>query len=719
MTVFGFGLMLVSMLALNFGTNFSLILGCVGVAFIILQIIIKKYFFNSHLLCVAVIFTVASVICTSSLFLRLEPCKQLDDKTADITAQLVDNPKIYDGCSKYTFETLTVNNNDKNLKFTVYFSEPIDITPYDIITGKSHFTLNESGKHYDWADGIMLRATVYDYELTETADKPFHYQILKLRQYIHDKLFKVCDTQTASTVCALVLNDKTELDSDINDSFRALGLSHAMSVSGMHVAIICSALLSFLTLLKVKPRVRSVICIVAVLIYLCAVGFVYSAIRSGVMIILMLSASLVRRNTDSLNSLGFACAVLTIINPFAAINTGFLLSVTATLGMVLLFRPMLQFAMKLFSKFGAFRKIASAVLTPFLQSICAIMFTLPVVFATFGTFSAISPLMNIICAPLFYVVICGGIILIITLPLPFLPNILGFALKYPVSLLLNITKWADEKFDSVLSLNSDEIGLWIAGCIIIFAVCALLFAFYELNSRRILSVASVLCIISLIPIQMTSYFFNKDVTKVTFFDCGNGVCAVIEQDGNALVCGVPEGASYDLIEYSSKVPNLNYAIFPTLCDDYYENTAYVLRHLNIENITVNDNSAKFYELLNAMRAPDNIQNIYDNVTAEYKSGAVKIMIDNTSLLFLSKESNIGAMKNGFKSCDVVVVSSDVPDNMKSIDARVAIICAEYNDALIVANEVSSCAEEIYFTAGQGDIELLTRGKCDINLNRNS
>lgn len=716
MTVFGFGLMLVCVLALTFGTNFSIILGFIGVVFIALQIIIKKHFFNPHLLCIAVVFTVASIICTSSLYFQLEPCKQLDNKSAGITAQLIDNPEIRDGICEYTFKTLTINGNKKNLKFTVYFSEPINISPYDEMSADAHFQLNESGKHYDWADGIMLRASVHEYEITKVADKPFHYQILRLRQYIHDRLYEVCNTETASTICALVLNDKSGFDSDTISAFNALGLAHAMAVSGMHVAIICSALFSFLTLLKVKPRVRSIICIITVLIYLCAVGFAYSAVRSGVMIIIILSASIARRNADPLNSLGFACTMLTIINPFAVIDTGFLLSVTATLGMILMLSPMFRFSMKLFSKFGRFKKVASAVLTPFLQSICAIIFTLPVIFATFGTLSVISPLMNIICAPLFYIVICCGVLLIITLPLPLIPNFLGNILKHPTSLLLNIIKSADEKFDFRISVKTDEIGLWIAGCLLIFAVCAILFSQRKLNSRRILCIASVLCIISLIPIQMASYFFNKDVTKVTFLDCGNGVCAVIEQDGQSLVCGVPKSASYDLVQYGG-TSNITKAVFPALSDDYYEDTAYVLRSLGVDSITANDDTAKFYELLNAQNIPDDTQTVFGSITAEYKSNSVKIAIDNTSLLFLSSESNISAMSSAYKACDIVVVSNEVPNNIDSINARVAIVCTEYDDALAVTDDVCGCADEFYFTAGRGDIQLLTRGKCDINLKR--
>ena len=69
-----------------------------------------------------------------------------------------------------------------------------------------------------------------------------------------------------------------------------------------------------------------------VLFFMGLAGFSPSVTRAGIMMLLYLGGFLLRREPDSLNSLGLAALVILFANPFAAADLGMLLSFSATAG---------------------------------------------------------------------------------------------------------------------------------------------------------------------------------------------------------------------------------------------------------------------------------------------------------------------------------------------------------------------------------------------------
>ena len=719
MAVLGFGLIISCIILLNLSINFSIVLFISCISAVLLCLILRKIYFNQHLIMVLITVSIASILCINVNYNTLSPAAQLDGEKAQVVARLVDNPEITKNYVRYTFETIKINNNDENLKFHSYFSEPIKIEPYDQISGEFSFKLNENSKQFNWADGIMLIGSCYEYKTEICDDKPLHSLISQYRQAIKNSVFEHTDYKTAGIINSLVLNDDTDIDLELKDNFRELGLSHAMSVSGMHVSVVSMAILYMLTILKVSYYKRNILCILFVIAYLFAVGFVYSAVRSGVMIIIILISKTIHYLSDSINSLGLSCAIIVILNPYAAINTGFLLSVCATFGMIILYMPIMRFVLGFFKPFSKVRTIANAILTPILQSICAVIFTLPVVFATFGTLSVVSPIANFMCAGLFEVIICSGLLLIALSWIPYISDLIGLALKHLCLALEKIVDFMADIFDGLIDVNSVEIGLWIAGCLIMFAICNVLFFKFELNHRRMYLITALLCAISIIPISLTSYYFNKDVTTITIADCQNGVSAIIDDKNSTVLCGLPETAEYYVSNYFQchSLEDNSVAIFPTLDNNYYKNTAYLLRKLNFDTVYAVNNNDKFYELTNPEHVSNGVYEISDNITAEFKTGAVKISVGTTEILFLSESSNISGFTKEYNSCDIAIVSNRLPKEIEKINARFGIISAKYTDGMQILSDFAKSSDEIYFTAGKGNIQIKTRGKKDINLKR--
>ncbi len=140
-------------------------------------------------------------------------------------------------------------------------------------------------------------------------------------------------------VCGVLLGDKSGLDEAVRDNFQITGISHMLSClngTGRIGQFLLWALLYFGI-----PREAALAASVGVFCFMAVTGFVPSVVRSGVMSILYLLGSVSGSRRIRSIPLGFAMLVLTVPNPFAAGDTGLLLSFSATLG-ILLFSGRIQ-----------------------------------------------------------------------------------------------------------------------------------------------------------------------------------------------------------------------------------------------------------------------------------------------------------------------------------------------------------------------------------------
>lgn len=94
--------------------------------------------------------------------------------------------------------------------------------------------------------------------------------------------------------------------------------------------------------LPIRKAVGNLLTGLCLLLFLALSGFQPSASRGAAMYGVLLLADSTGRRSDGLNSLGLAVLAVCLGNPFAGGDLGFALSVTATLGIVLLYRPLEQ-----------------------------------------------------------------------------------------------------------------------------------------------------------------------------------------------------------------------------------------------------------------------------------------------------------------------------------------------------------------------------------------
>lgn len=142
---------------------------------------------------------------------------------------------------------------------------------------------------------------------------------------------------------AMLLGWRQDLSPQTRQQFAASGIAHLLCVSGLHVGIVAMLVgwfLFFLGQLRWQRILRAAVQIVAIWCYVLLTGMAPATLRAGVMLSIMLLGTMLSRQTHSLNNLATSVLLMLLIKPSLLWDVGFQLSVSAVLGIVLLYNPL-------------------------------------------------------------------------------------------------------------------------------------------------------------------------------------------------------------------------------------------------------------------------------------------------------------------------------------------------------------------------------------------
>jgi ComEC/Rec2-related protein len=139
---------------------------------------------------------------------------------------------------------------------------------------------------------------------------------------------------------ALVLDDASGLPLAWKRGLRLTGIYHLLSVSGVHVALVAGAV--WLLAGWLPRSVRLLLMLAAVTLYLLLAGPFPPLVRSAVMAVLTVLALLAERPPSRANGLAWAVILLVLDRPEIVLSTGFQLTVSATLGLLVLAPPLAE-----------------------------------------------------------------------------------------------------------------------------------------------------------------------------------------------------------------------------------------------------------------------------------------------------------------------------------------------------------------------------------------
>lgn len=218
--------------------------------------------------------------------------------------------------------------------------------------------------------------------------------VAPVRQAILDQLARLYPGREAGLAGAVLLGRRTRDSRDAAEPFADLGLAHLFSVSGLHVGILLGMILLPGRWLALPPGARVLPLALTLPLYVVLTGLPGSVVRAAGLGWLAVCATATGRRADALHWVGCLFWLGSLWDPWQNLDTGLRLSYLAAGGILALASTAERNGLL---GSGPVRWVAGGLLV----SLSAQWFTLPVVAASFGRISLLSPAANLVAVPLF------------------------------------------------------------------------------------------------------------------------------------------------------------------------------------------------------------------------------------------------------------------------------------------------------------------------------
>ncbi len=133
---------------------------------------------------------------------------------------------------------------------------------------------------------------------------------------------------------ALLLGYRRNIDDDTYKAFGKTGLLHFISLSGMHLGILVGIVWWLCKTTGLMKRARSIICIITIGVFLLIVPPRAPTLRAAIIGLVFCVSFLVRRHSNSLNTLSLAAIILLLIQPTQLFDAGWQLSFATVVGIL-------------------------------------------------------------------------------------------------------------------------------------------------------------------------------------------------------------------------------------------------------------------------------------------------------------------------------------------------------------------------------------------------
>ena len=256
-------------------------------------------------------------------------------------------------------------------------------------------------------------------------------KIQGMRQRIVRSQLSQLSVPEGPLISAIALGKQAvDLPYNIRDSFVQAGLAHAIAASGTQVSMVLVLILALTR--RFSKQLQFGFGVGALFLLVGLTGFEASVCRAALMGFGTLFALVLSREVKPLALLLTAATILLLVNPLWIWDLGFQLSFLATLGLIVTTPPLMA---KLDWMPPA---IASIVVVP----IAASVWVLPLLLYVFSVVSPYSILVNIIAAPLLWILSIGGMVSALAgLIFPPAGSVLAQFLDYPAKWLIAIAQY--------------------------------------------------------------------------------------------------------------------------------------------------------------------------------------------------------------------------------------------------------------------------------------
>lgn len=230
----------------------------------------------------------------------------------------------------------------------------------------------------------------------------FYQFLFKIKNSLENVINQSLTEPQAALLNGLILGERGNISQELNQQFINAGIVHIVAISGQNITIIAGLLMNLMIFLYIGRRKGFYLAVAVLILFIMLIGAPASAVRAGIMGILILFAQQVGRLSRSFNAVIFAAAVMLAINPkLLSLDVGWQLSFLAVLGLIWL-KPLSE-------RLWPERRDRWQIRDSLEMTLAAQIMTLPWLIYKFGRLSLIAPLTNILVLPVLPIVMMWGL----------------------------------------------------------------------------------------------------------------------------------------------------------------------------------------------------------------------------------------------------------------------------------------------------------------------
>lgn len=715
--VIGFTLFFALAVIFEFGQTAAVILLSVAAAALVFCVFFRGARRDYVIPTACITVMVAVALSFSSYILPMNATKRLSGDTHSIKASVV-SLEEHSGERYYTkLRATEIDGEEYELNIRLSSKEKLGFLPYDTVEGNLELYdigNTKSSRAYYLSDNVFVGGYAKgELSISHPEKKPIGYYSLALRAGIKKTVSELIPGEKGALATALLIGDKSQLPDDISTAFSSAGISHLVAVSGLHLSVWCLFILKIFEAFRLKERLGAAISAGFVLLFMSVSGFTYSVLRSGFMMLVMLTGKLISRQSDSLNSLGISMTVLCFINPYSVLSLGLKLSFLSTLGIIVG-----SGAVKL-----PFDRMIYSVKNRYLRSLCesffglikstvfACAFTLPVMILDMGEISLLAIASNLVSNfPASACMIFSGIAAL-SAQLPFLSFVTAGLADFAgicADVLIRSSKALAALPFSQINATSVLFKLWLIVAFIVLAVSVL---FYRLKKHNAIKAALAVCTVTFAVTCVASVAISRTAVKIVVADVGNGSAVVVSSDGETALLGCGGDGYYSLSNIESAVSevgtnSIDLLLIPRVSEGESSLALDVIDGLSPSYILVGEMDSDLDSILKTEKyaLSPNGKITFGDVQLQYKttqtaSTATLNFNGATAFIAFRPSEAVDSESNG----DILILRENLPKGIAAQDYTLTLLSADEGRSSTVMGKLLSLGANAYATAGQGNL----------------
>lgn len=246
---------------------------------------------------------------------------------------------------------------------------------------------------------VDARMFVSDIQICNASCNPVKQLLYEWRNKAMQQLVTAMGERDAGLLGAMLLGDKSQLDSEIKELYQQTGVAHMLAISGLHISLLGMVLFDWLRKYLLPMKTAAIVSLVLLLLYGQFTGFPVATSRAVWMLCIRLVARYTGKPYDGLTALAISGCVILLQNPLQLFQCGFVLSFVAA-GGILIYQEMTSKRQKQMKEWQ--KTLLSTVWTFFL--------TLPVMFWYFYEICPYAVIANLVLLPFLSALLGIGIL---------------------------------------------------------------------------------------------------------------------------------------------------------------------------------------------------------------------------------------------------------------------------------------------------------------------